>query len=467
MAPIPPDGGDDSGKVKVTPDDINSSATTFSQQQEALDQAWSKLSDALQGNQGMAGNDGGAEKFSSHYDPAAQAAWKAFGAGIRTLGGIATGLVTTANNYLKADAHSTAGGASPQQYPPPGVYSDVIMPDVPSAKGPGKSGVPDFLAQYWPNGDSDKLRAAAGAWRAAQSSLGDIVSKLHTAVEGMTAVNDSECVRAMNDLWDSLAKDGDNSALFTGLQNACGKLAAACDQYAKAIDDAQSNLEDALAGAGIAVGLTTVVGILLTPFTFGGSDAAAGAADAAEVAAICEPIAEEFATTVATEMETTIAADVATELEVVADAAPDIEAVEADTTDVDSAVDDELNKAEGDSPKPEEPPAEPGQEVDKFEAKNFRNDQTAQRHFRDHGADFGSQSVEDYEQGAENFLKDAQEKGYPARVDANGRIRVYDPATNTFGVYDSDGSIVSYYKPSSSTYWDRNSPGWGDPVKWK
>jgi hypothetical protein len=67
--------------------------------------------------------------------------------------------------------------------------------------------VPDFLAKYWPNGDPGKLRAAAGAWRAAQSSLGDIIGRLHTAVQSMTDANNAECLQAMNEFWDSLAKN--------------------------------------------------------------------------------------------------------------------------------------------------------------------------------------------------------------------------------------------------------------------
>jgi hypothetical protein len=77
----------------------------------------------------------------------------------------------------------------------------------------------------------------------------------------------------------------------------------ACDSYAKAIDDAHRKLEWTLAGAGIAAGVTTAIGVLLTPFTGGASDVGAGAAAAAEIVAIAEPIIEGFETTVATEVD--------------------------------------------------------------------------------------------------------------------------------------------------------------------
>jgi hypothetical protein len=152
MGPPPPDPGV-TGVVKVTPADVNSAAGTFATQQDVLEKAWSTLEGALAGAEGMVGNDGGAQKFAARYDPAAKAAWDAFGAALRTLGGVATGLVTTANNYLKADAHSTAtggGAATPQLYPPPVVIADELMPGPAQAEGPGHSDVPDFLAKYWP-----------------------------------------------------------------------------------------------------------------------------------------------------------------------------------------------------------------------------------------------------------------------------------------------------------------------------
>jgi uncharacterized protein YukE len=467
MAPIQPaDGG--GGAIDVTPDDVNSAAQTFAKQQDQLGNVWSALASSL--HAGMAGNDGGAQKFAGKYDPAAKAVWKAFESGCRVLGGISNGLVQTANNYLKAEHASTASGkgkGTVSSYPPPPVAEDIFVTGPDPAEGSGHSSAPDWLAKYWPNGDPDALRDAAGAWRKAADGVNGVTQTLHGAVNSITENSNTKCLQAMSEFWDSLAKPGDHTAILTALHDACQSIAKACDAYAKAIDDARNNLKTALAEAGIAVAVTTIIGILLTPFTLGGSDAGAGAADAAEVAAIAGPVVEEFEATVATDVEAAISADAATGLDAVADAVPDIETAEADTTDVDSTVDEELNKTEEESPtRPNESGGTPS-EVDKFEAKNFRNDQTAQRHLRDHGADFGSQSVQDYEQSADDFLKQAQENGYPARVDADGRVRIYDPGTNTFGVYDSDGTIVSYYKPSSPTYWERNSPDWGDPVKWK
>jgi pyocin large subunit-like protein len=111
---------------------------------------------------------------------------------------------------------------------------------------------------------------------------------------------------------------------------------------------------------------------------------------------------------------------------------------------------------------------EPSQEVTKFEADHFGNAERSTGHFEDHAADFGYQTEEEYVNGASNFLREAEQNGYPARVDSMGNVRVYDPTTNRFAVYDSNNGVIrSFYKPSSSTYWERNSPSWGKSVQWK
>jgi hypothetical protein len=379
MAPTPPPGGG-GGSIDVTPDDVNAAASTFAKQQDTLGDVWSTLASSL--HAGMAGNDGGAQKFAGKYDPAAKAVWKAFESACRVIGGISTGLVQTANNYLKAEHASTASGKNAHHpYPPPPVAYDIYVTGPDPAEGAGHSSVPDWLAKYWPNGDPDALRQAATAWRTAATGVQNVTTTLHGAVNSITENNDTQDLKAMSDFWNSLAGGG-HKAILSVLHDACVSIAKGCDAYAKAIDDARNQLKTALAEAGIAVAVTTVIGILLTPFTLGGSDAGAGAADAAEVAAIAGPIAEEFETTVATEVGESIAADVAVDLETAADAVPDIEAAEAETSDVDSTVEEELEQAEDENPTPTRPERAPELKVDdrQFGTK-------IAKHARDYGLD--------------------------------------------------------------------------------
>lgn len=296
---------------------------------------------------GMAGNDGGAEKFASRYDPAATSVWKAFEAACRVVGGISRGLVQTADNYAKAEHASTATGKSARPaYPAPLVAEDIYVTGPDPAGGSGHSGVPDWLAKYWPNGDPDALRDAARVWGKARDDVDGITQTLHNAVNSITANNDTRCLQAMSEFWDSLAKSGNKKAILSALHDACDSISKACDSYAQAIDDARHRLEWAFVGAGIAVTVTSVVGVLLTPITGGASDVGAGAADAAEVAAIAGPIVEEFEATVAAEVGESIATDVAADLEATAGAVPDIETAEADAVNVDSTVEQELEQTE-------------------------------------------------------------------------------------------------------------------------
>jgi len=88
-------------------------------------------------------------------------------------------------------------------------------------------------------------------------------------------------------------------------------------------------------------------------------------------------------------------------------------------------------------------------------SESWGNPNSLARHFRDHGADFAASSADDYARMASEFL---QRPGTLAKIDADGVIRVYDPATNTFGSYNANGTTRTFFKPTSPTYWDRQ-PG--------
>jgi hypothetical protein len=89
---------------------------------------------------------------------------------------------------------------------------------------------------------------------------------------------------------------------------------------------------------------------------------------------------------------------------------------------------------------------------------SWGNPSSLARHFADHGADFGATSAEDYAKQAAEFLLRAKRGILPMKVDETGTIRAYDPATNTFGSYNADGTTKTFFKPTSPTYWDRQ-PG--------
>jgi pyocin large subunit-like protein len=84
--------------------------------------------------------------------------------------------------------------------------------------------------------------------------------------------------------------------------------------------------------------------------------------------------------------------------------------------------------------------------------------ETLNDHFARHGRDFQANSPEDYAAKATAFLQRAKTDGLPAKRDRDGSLRVYDPSTDTFAAYNSDGTTKTFFKPGSPTYFERQ-PG--------
>ena len=70
-------------------------------------------------------------------------------------------------------------------------------------------------------------------------------------------------------------------------------------------------------------------------------------------------------------------------------------------------------------------------------------------HFKNHGKQFGSKSPRDYAQRAKAFYDKAMKQKLPMFQDKYGTIRIYDPKTNIFGAYNSNGTPRTIFKPRS------------------
>jgi pyocin large subunit-like protein len=81
-------------------------------------------------------------------------------------------------------------------------------------------------------------------------------------------------------------------------------------------------------------------------------------------------------------------------------------------------------------------------------------------HFVRHGAEFDSTSEEDYAGKANAFLQRSISDGYLRRIDSYGATRIYDPNSNTFGVYNSDGTTRTFFKPTDPSYFLNQSNQW-------
>ena len=82
-----------------------------------------------------------------------------------------------------------------------------------------------------------------------------------------------------------------------------------------------------------------------------------------------------------------------------------------------------------------------------------------QDHYDRHGADFQSQSPDDYAAQAWQFLQRAKAGSLFMKWDDTDRtLRVFDPKTRAFAAYNKDGTTKTYFRPNSASYWDRQ-PG--------
>ena len=81
---------------------------------------------------------------------------------------------------------------------------------------------------------------------------------------------------------------------------------------------------------------------------------------------------------------------------------------------------------------------------------SWGNPRFFQRHFDKHGADFNATSPEDYASKAQDFYTQGLEEKLPSIEYPNGgEIGIYDPVTNSFGVYNPNGTTTTYYKPTN------------------
>jgi hypothetical protein len=341
--------GEPDGPIDVTPSDLNAAATTFAGGQTRLDGIADALTTALNSAAGMAGDDKYGKQFAKSYDPAVRALFKTLSAAVRAIGQSADGLVRTANNYLKADHHSNpkSGKGAPKLFPWPGVIDDVMYPDPASAIGGGSNHWPPPIDKYWANGHQDRLRSAAAAFRTAATDINSLGTSLHLQVQAITDVNSSGAIIAMSGFWGRIwhTADPGGMAPLSTAHLACTRLASVCDAFAHAIDQAHSEFEHKVTEAGIAIGLTTAIGVLGTVFTLGGSDAGAVALDAGEAAVlfasvdgILDAAMADYAAEGIAELETVLAS--------AAEEVPEVEAVDAETTEVSEALDREMANAE-------------------------------------------------------------------------------------------------------------------------
>lgn len=89
---------------------------------------------------------------------------------------------------------------------------------------------------------------------------------------------------------------------------------------------------------------------------------------------------------------------------------------------------------------------------------SWANPATLERHYANHGSDFGASSAAEYSDMASQFFVRAGTEKLPTKIDANGVIRIFDAQSNTFGAFAPNGGAKTLFMPSSPGYWGRQ-PG--------
>jgi hypothetical protein len=246
----------------------------------------------------MAGDASIAEEFASAYDDAASSCLAAVGDLVDAF--TTCGRLTAAclANHGHAENRSLISGRTVFTGTPcVAGYVSILSCSLPSSLGGDHSGLPSWASWIldqvegfvWPDADTDRLRAAAAAWRAASFEAADLSAYCSSAIRSFSLLRSPEvpvAVEVTSGLADRCRDVGDQ----------CAVLARACDTYADHVDEQRAAIldlvHDLLRDAVIIQG----VGIVLGTITGGATAAGAAALNAARIAAAAPRLLRIIAT---------------------------------------------------------------------------------------------------------------------------------------------------------------------------
>jgi hypothetical protein len=245
------------------------------------------LSEALAGCTGMAGDDATASDFAASYDEAASAAVAVLEELVGSFASLARLSEASLRNHVAAEAASVLPASIARIIDPPSVAerSTVVhLPAPPSSLGSDGSSLPGWASVvldilegvFWPDADTERLRAAATTWRAASTAVGTLAGHCASAVGELTVEVSPEVPLAV-------ATTEDLRARVESLSDQLGTLATACEEYAAQVDAKRAEMLDLLEQLGWELGIGATVSGALSFFTGGLAAPAAGTAGAARV----------------------------------------------------------------------------------------------------------------------------------------------------------------------------------------
>lgn len=320
-------GGGGSGGFQTAPGILFRAAVDMVATKEYTYAISGGLAGELAKSAGMAGDDQIAHDFAAKYEPAAKTLVEGIGSAGQAIGVTASKLLATAIDHLRADQRA-AGRLSAAtdkeltgidtstfaQPPQPDCEPRNVSAALPMITGSAEVHEIPVIGKFWPQGNPDKLRDAADSWNRAANLIDDAQRNAGQHAAPVPIYCSGDTINAfqtyVKQIW-AADPTGDTTVaagqpLMENLSAGCRQMARMCQEFADAIDTCR----DTIIALGIAAGLVAAGGIILTIFTLGGSDVAAGAGEAA--------IATEAAAAVATlaaEEEALAAAAVVAEAE--------------------------------------------------------------------------------------------------------------------------------------------------------
>ncbi|GAB3778983.1 RNase A-like domain-containing protein [Nocardioides ungokensis] len=236
---------------------------------------FTRLAGRLSSYAGMAGDDSTSQEFAAAYDDGAREALSSLADLVDSCSGLGRLTTTSLANHTRANVRSIAVGATVYEggdLPEMGdhsAYVSVLPTTPPTSLGADTPLLPDQVRWIldhiegfvWPGADVDRLRDAAGAWRAAATGLDGLVPCCDSAIRAFWRERSPEiplAIDATHELRTSIA----------GLADQFASLAAACDSYADAVEAKRAEilhlaewlLEQVVEGVVISVALGAITG---------------------------------------------------------------------------------------------------------------------------------------------------------------------------------------------------------------
>jgi len=271
--------------ISVEPEHFDAASKVFGDKvYTQLYAACGKLEGSLGSSGTMAGNDPAGVQWAGDYDQAARDVHAVLIDLQTACLKIAVMLQQTGFNHGMAESASDPTKSTPTP-PDPSVYipNKRSVPDLPSASG-GSTDPPagwwlieHTVGYLWPNGEPNRLRAAATCWNNCADAVQGAAQYIPEAVEGVLAQKSPE-------VHDALTVCDSMSTHIEDIAASCRDLAKACTDFAAGVDKAHKDITDELVSllewtAGIEAG-----GLAVGIFTAGIGEGAAQAAEATRVA---------------------------------------------------------------------------------------------------------------------------------------------------------------------------------------